>query len=117
MKTLTLTRATLALASWQVLHPSAMVPCIDNGIPVYIRNIFNRAFEGSVIKGRSGTLQDADSQLKMLSSDKSEAALASKVPIVPIKGITSIDKVSIVNLEGASLIGVPGVAQLSLIHI
>jgi aspartokinase len=32
-------------------------------------------------------------------------------PIVPIKGITSIDKVSIVNLEGASLIGVPGVAE------
>jgi len=101
----------LAYFGAQVLHPSAMVPCIDNEIPVYIRNIFNRAFAGSVIKGRSGTLQDADSQLKMRTSDKSEAALASKVPVVPIKGITSIDKVSIVNLEGASLIGVPGVAQ------
>lgn len=101
----------LAYFGAQVLHPSAMVPCIDNGIPVYIRNIFNRGFEGTVIKGRSGTLEEADSQLKMRSSDESEAALASKVPVVPIKGITSIDKVSIVNLEGASLIGVPGVAQ------
>ena len=44
-------------------------------------------------------------------ADKSEAGLASKAPVIPIKGITSIDKVSIVNLEGASLIGVPGVAQ------
>jgi aspartokinase/homoserine dehydrogenase 1 len=41
----------------------------------------------------------------------SEAGLASKKPVIPIKGITSIDKISIVNLEGASLIGVPGVAQ------
>ena len=38
-------------------------------------------------------------------------ALSSKAPVIPIKGITSIDKVSIVNLEGASLIGVPGVAM------
>jgi aspartokinase/homoserine dehydrogenase 1 len=30
---------------------------------------------------------------------------------IPIKGITSIDKVAIVNLEGASLIGLPGVAS------
>jgi hypothetical protein len=29
-----------------------MVPCIDNQIPVYIRNIFNRAFPGSVIQGQ-----------------------------------------------------------------
>lgn len=167
----------LAYFGAQVLHPSAMVPCIDNGIPVYIRNIFNRDFKGTVISGRSATLQDADAAMRMHSSgtvvllycstslchckraracrcagasvsacrcapanarvshpcinlqraslagrltccshaartaDKSEAGLASKAPVIPIKGITSIDKVSIVNLEGASLIGVPGVAQ------
>lgn len=96
----------LAYFGAQVLHPSAMVPCIDNSIPVYIRNIFNRAFEGSVIQGRSATLLDADQALKMRSSDGT-----GDQRVVPIKGITSIDKVSIVNLEGASLIGVPGVAQ------
>lgn len=99
----------LAYFGAQVLHPSAMVPCIDNQIPVYIRNIFNRDFKGTVITGRSATLQDADQALKMRTSDKSEAATTA--PVIPIKGITSIDKVSIVNLEGASLIGVPGVAQ------
>ena len=39
--------------SWsaaQVLHPSAMVPCIDANIPVYVRNIFNPAFAGTVIQ-------------------------------------------------------------------
>jgi len=101
----------LAYFGAQVLHPSAMVPCIDSQIPVYIRNIFNREFKGTVITGRCATLQDADQALKMRTSAQSESGLESKAPVVPIKGITSIDKVSIVNLEGASLIGVPGVAQ------
>lgn len=58
----------LAYFGAQVLHPSAMVPCIDNGIPVYIRNIFNRDFKGTVISGRSATLQDADAAMRMHSS-------------------------------------------------
>ena len=58
----------LAYFGAQVLHPSAMVPCIDLNIPVYIRNIFNRAFKGSVISGRSATLQDADAAMRMHSS-------------------------------------------------
>jgi len=102
----------LAYFGAQVLHPSAMVPCIDADIPVYVRNIFNRDFNGSVISGRSVTLQDADAAMRSHSSNQSDAGLASEAPVIPIKGITSIDNVSIVNLEGASLIGVPGVAQL-----
>ena len=35
-----------------------MVPCIDDGIPVYVRNIFNPGFEGTVVKGRSPTLKE-----------------------------------------------------------
>ena len=31
----------LAYFGAQVLHPSAMTPCIDDNIPVYVRNIFN----------------------------------------------------------------------------
>ena len=45
-----------------------MIPCIDNQIPVYIRNIFNRDFKGTVITGRSATLQDADAAIKMRTS-------------------------------------------------
>ena len=43
----------LAYFGAQVLHPSAMLPCIDDNIPVYVRNIFNPSFEGTVIEGRS----------------------------------------------------------------
>ena len=65
-----------------------MLPCIDDNIPVYVRNIFNPSFAGTVIQGRSPTLEDRD-------SGKAAADLAaSQDGTVPIKGITSIDKVS-----------------------
>ena len=35
-----------------------MVPCIDDSIPVYVRNSFNPAFEGTVVQGRSPTLKE-----------------------------------------------------------
>ena len=44
--------------------PSAMVPCIDDNIPVYVRNIFNPAFEGTVVQGRSPTLKETASSGK-----------------------------------------------------
>jgi bifunctional aspartokinase / homoserine dehydrogenase 1 len=97
----------LAYFGAQVLHPSAMVPCIDASIPVYVRNIFNPAFEGTVIQGRSRTLAEGDA----LGGSITAKGIRSRDVAVPIKGITSIDKVALVNLEGASIIGVPGVAR------
>jgi len=44
----------LAYFGAQVLHPSAMMPCIDDNIPVYVRNIFNPSFEGTVIQVLQG---------------------------------------------------------------
>lgn len=44
--------------------PSAMVPCIDDSIPVYVRNIFNPTFEGTVVQGRSPTLKETASSGK-----------------------------------------------------
>lgn len=87
----------LAFFGAQVLHPSAMEPCIDKGIPVYVRNIFNPAFEGTVIQGRCQTLKETANQKAM----NWRAASGE----VPIKGITSVDKVALVTLEGASIAG------------
>jgi aspartokinase len=70
-----------------------MVPCIDDNIPVYVRNIFNPSFEGTVIEGRSDTLAASWGKVE----DDEDAAL--------IKGITSIDDASLLTLEGASLAG------------
>ena len=75
-----------------------MVPCIDDNIPVYVRNIFNPGFRGTVIQGRSPTMKERDDSAETKRADQNGS-------LPPIKGITSIDKVALVNLEGASLIG------------
>jgi len=76
----------LAYFGAKVIHPQTLGPVVENGIPVYIRNTRNPGHPGS----RIGT--DADG------AD-------------PIKGITAIHGVALVNLEGAGMIGVPGTAE------
>jgi aspartokinase/homoserine dehydrogenase 1 len=76
----------LAFFGAQVLHPQTMAPAVAKHIPIRIRNTFAPERRGTVIDGASGT------------------ALA-------VKGITSIDRVALLNLEGAGMIGVPGTAH------
>ena len=49
----------LAYFGAQVLHPSAMLPCIQGKIPIYVRNIFNPEHPGTVIEGRTRSLEEA----------------------------------------------------------
>jgi len=93
----------LAYFGAQVLHPSAMVPCIDNNIPVYVRNIFNPSFEGTIIQGRCPLLKDVTAD-GTTARNKVQHWRANRGTI-PIKGITSVDKIALVTLEGASVIG------------
>ena len=81
-----------------------MVPCIEDNIPVYVRNIFNPEFPGTVVQGRSPTLKET------ALTTKSTNWRANK-GVIPIKGITSVDKVALVTLEGASTIGGSNVAE------
>jgi len=94
----------LAYFGAQVLHPSAMVPCIDSNIPVYVRNIFNPEFAGTVIQGRCASLTDVNKDGKVVN-------WRSKKGVIPIKAITSVDRVSLLTLEGASVIGGAEVAE------
>ncbi len=94
----------LAYFGAQVLHPSAMVPCIDSNIPVYVRNIFNPDFTGTVIQGRCASLSETNRDGKIVN-------WRSKQGEIPIKGITSVDGVSLLTLEGASIIGGAQVAE------
>ncbi|MDX1481878.1 MAG: bifunctional aspartate kinase/homoserine dehydrogenase I [Woeseiaceae bacterium] len=76
----------LAYFGAKVIHPQTMGPIIEKQIPVFIRNTFRPELEGSRIEaGRSG-----DSG---------------------IKGVTAIDDMAIINVEGAGMIGVPGTAD------
>jgi aspartokinase/homoserine dehydrogenase 1 len=77
----------LAYFGARVLHPQTLGPVIENDIPVLIRNTFAPERPGS----RIGGVPDAgDNQ---------------------IKGITAIDGMALVNLEGTGMIGVPGTAD------
>src|SRR5271166_5665691 len=76
----------LAYFGAKVIHPQTMAPAVARGIPLYIRNTFAPAKPGTLI------CKHPTSALK-------------------VKGITSIDPVALVNVEGAGMIGVPGTAH------
>jgi aspartokinase/homoserine dehydrogenase 1 len=76
----------LAYFGAKVIHPQTMEPAVARDIPIYIRNTFAPQKSGTLICARPV------SQLK-------------------VKGITTIDPVALVNLEGAGMIGVPGTAH------
>ncbi|TVQ38290.1 MAG: aspartate kinase [Spirochaetaceae bacterium] len=70
----------------EVIHPYTMVPAVEKNIPIWIRNTLN--------PGAAGTRISAEPV-----HDKH-----------PITGIASIDNVSLVNVEGGGMVGVPGMA-------
>lgn len=77
----------LAYFGAKVIHPQTMAPAIANGIPIRIRNTFNRHHTGTVIAARSSEHNGV------------------------VKGISGVDGVALINLEGAGMIGVPGTAD------
>ncbi|HNR21699.1 MAG TPA: bifunctional aspartate kinase/homoserine dehydrogenase I [Steroidobacteraceae bacterium] len=76
----------LAYFGAKVIHPQTMAPAVGQHIPIRIRNTF--------APDRPGTLICAEPRSSM-----------------PVKGITSIEQVALVNVEGAGMIGVPGTAH------
>src|SRR6202051_173957 len=76
----------LAYFGAKVIHPQTMEPAIARDIPIYIRNTFAAEKRGTLI-------------------------CANPVSALKVKGITTIDSVALVNLEGAGMIGVPGTAH------
>ncbi len=77
----------LAYFGAKVIHPQTMAPAVGRGIPIWIRNTFNPTHPGTKISATSGHRDAA------------------------VKGISGVDGVALVNLEGAGMIGVPGTAD------
>lgn len=68
----------------KVIYPPTMMPAFLKNIPIVIKNSFNPSFSGTVIQQDSGRSS------------------------FPIKGISSINRVSILNLSGSGMIGKAG---------
>jgi aspartate kinase len=79
----------LAYYGAKVLHPKTMRPCVENGIPLRIKNTFNPSHSGTVIIGEVGEGQRDSGN---------------------IKAVTAIKGVSLITIEGTGMIGVPGIA-------
>lgn len=71
----------------EVIHPYTLLPVIEKNIPVYIKNTLNPTAPGTLI-----------------------AMDVEKNPN-EITGLASIDNVSIINVEGGGMIGMPGMAS------
>jgi len=76
----------LAYFGAKVIHPQTMAPAVGRNIPIWIRNTFAPQKPGTLI-------------------------CAHPKSALPVKGITTIEHVALVNLEGAGMIGVPGTAH------
>ncbi len=76
----------LAYYGAKVLHPKTMRPCVENGIPLRIKNTFNPTHPGTVIVDEAPERNGA------------------------LKAVTAIKGVSMITVEGKGMIGVPGIA-------
>ena len=70
----------------RVIFPATMQPAMINGIPIWIRNTFNPSFEGTLIHAHAAN-----------------GAL--------IKGISSMNGISLLNVQGSGLLGVVGASM------
>lgn len=77
----------LAYFGAKVLHPMTIAPVVEQQIPIYIRNACHPETPGTAISAHP----EKSSQL--------------------IKGVTCIDKVALINIEGSGLISVSGIAS------
>lgn len=68
----------------KVIYPPTMTPAFLKKIPIVIKNTFDVDFEGTYIRH------------------------GAKPSVLPIKGISSIDEISIVNLAGSGMVGKAG---------
>jgi bifunctional aspartokinase / homoserine dehydrogenase 1 len=71
----------------KVIYPPTLQPAFGNEISIRIRNTFNPAFAGTLISRDSINIQ------------------------FPVKGISSIKEITLINVIGSGMVGVPGVAS------
>lgn len=82
----------LAYFGARVIHPQALSPVADGGLPVHIRNTFAPEAPGTTIRGNAedAPLPDSGS---------------------PLRGLSASGGLALLTLEGAGMIGVPGTAE------
>lgn len=71
----------------KIIYPPTLQPAISQNIPLRIKNTFNPEFVGTLISKESAQGQ------------------------FPVKGISSIDHIALLQVSGSGMVGVPGVSS------
>ena len=71
----------------KVIYPPTIQPVMAKGIPILVKNTFEPAHHGTLIEAES----TGEKQM--------------------IRGITSIDQVTVLSLEGSGMVGIPGFSK------
>jgi aspartokinase/homoserine dehydrogenase 1 len=71
----------------KVIHPPTIQPAFSKKIPIVIKNTFNTGFAGTVINNKPNSSK------------------------FTIKGLSSIDNISLIRVQGSGMIGVSGIAK------
>ncbi|GAB4270601.1 MAG: aspartate kinase [Candidatus Promineifilaceae bacterium] len=77
----------LAFYGARVLHPKTMRPCVENNIPLRIKNTFNPDHPGTVIVPDTNATSNGG-----------------------IKAVTAIKDLALITVAGKGMLGVPGIA-------
>jgi aspartate kinase len=85
--------AELAYFGAKVLHPKTMLPCIDRGIPISVRNTFNPTFPGTRVVAQA-----------------TNGVAAQRGGGPAVKALTVIRGLTLVTVAGRGMMGVPGIA-------
>ncbi len=70
----------------KVIYPPTLLPALEKNIPLYIKNTFNPSFTGTLISTAAAQNGHA------------------------VRGISSINHIALLTLQGSGLFGVPGIA-------
>ncbi|MBL6990215.1 MAG: bifunctional aspartate kinase/homoserine dehydrogenase I [Bacteriovoracaceae bacterium] len=82
----------LAYFGAKVLHPNTMIPAMTKNIPIHLHNTFRPDAPGTLIQHHSHKKPHFKSAHQ-------------------VQGVASIDSIALINLEGAGMIGVPGISE------
>ena len=80
----------------KVIHPYSMVPAVEKNIPLLIKNSLNPSAPGTLISAGGAAAGAAHESRERQGH--------------PITGIASIPGISLVNIEGGGMMGIPGFA-------
>ena len=73
----------------KVIYPPTLQPLIDKNIPVIIKNTFDKKAKGTLINADGSSIEDGST----------------------VKGISHIEDVALISLEGSGMIGIPGFSK------